>query len=92
MDNAAGPRYEVPMDGLSSDRSVRERALTRADVERLRASSSPSHLIDGDLEEVDLAGLDLSRWTFERCNLRRADFTGSRSSLRRIPHLYHARE
>lgn len=77
MDKSARPGYQTPMDDLFSDRSVREQKLTRADVERLIASSSPSHLIDCDLEEVDLAGLDLSRWTFERCNLRHANFSGS---------------
>lgn len=78
VENIARPRYLSPMDDLFSDRSVREVALTRTDIERLCASKSPSHLIDCDLEEADLAGLDLPGWTFERCNLRRADFTGSK--------------
>lgn len=74
------PRFGAspPTDELFSDCSVREQALTRADVTRLLASSSPSHLIDCDLEEADLARLDLSGWTFERCNLRHTDFTGSK--------------
>lgn len=66
------------MGDLISDCTVREKELTRADVERLRESSTPCHLIDCDLEEAVLAGLDLANWTFEQCNLRRADFTGAK--------------
>ncbi len=63
------------MDDLFSDRAVRDQVLARADIEHL---PSPSHLVDCDLEESNLAGLDLSHWTFERCNFRHADLTGGR--------------
>ena len=66
------------MDDLFSDRAVRDQVLARADIERLIAASSPAHLVDCDLEEASLAGLDLTRWTFERCNFRHADLTGAK--------------
>lgn len=59
------------MDDLFSDRAVRGKALTRGDLERMLAV--PQTLIECNLEEADLSGLDLSHWKFERCNLRRAD-------------------
>ena len=64
------------MDDLFADRSVREQSLSRGDVESLRVSAAPVHLVDCDLEAADLAGLDLARLTFERCNMRRVDFSG----------------
>lgn len=59
------------MDDLFSDRAVRNKSLTRGDLERMTVT--PQTLVDCDLEEADLSGLDLSHWKFERCNLRRAD-------------------
>lgn len=50
--------------------------LSHADIATL-CSAQPSHLIDCDMEEANLSGLDLSGWTFERCALRHADLTGA---------------
>ncbi|WP_336973071.1 pentapeptide repeat-containing protein [Sphingobium aromaticiconvertens] len=54
------------------------KALTRADIEALAADPSPCHLSDCDLESVDLPQLQMTGWTFERCDLRRATLTGAR--------------
>lgn len=59
------------MDDLFSDHVVRGRTLDRTDIERM--AGLPRTLIDCDLEEADLSGLDLSHWRFERCNLRHTD-------------------
>jgi len=50
--------------------------LTRADIEGLLAL--PRHLIDCDLEDANLSGLELTGWRFERCSLRRTDFSRAR--------------
>jgi uncharacterized protein YjbI with pentapeptide repeats len=65
------------MDDLFADRSLSEQRLGRADIVPL-AMGLPAHLIDCDLDEADLSGLDLSRWIFERCQLRHTDFTGAK--------------
>ncbi|SDA16671.1 Pentapeptide repeat-containing protein [Sphingomonas sp. NFR15] len=52
-------------------------SLARADIAAL-AGSAPVSLIDCDLAEAELGRLDLSGWRFERCGLRRADFSGAR--------------
>jgi fluoroquinolone resistance protein len=57
------------MDDLFSDRTVHDKCLARADLERI--VGFPQMLVD--LEQADLSGLDFSHWRFERCNLRRAD-------------------
>ena len=59
------------MDDLFSGNTAQDRALDRAAVQAL--GQAPRALIDCDLEEADLSRLDLSGWTFERCNLRRTD-------------------
>ena len=59
------------MDDLFSDRTVRGKNLARADLERI--VGFPQMLVDCDLEQADLSGLDFSHWRFERCNLRRVD-------------------
>ncbi|MCW1430547.1 pentapeptide repeat-containing protein [Novosphingobium sp. JCM 18896] len=64
------------MDDLFADRAVRNQTLARADIERL--AGRPQILIDCDLEEADLSGLDLAGWRFERCNVRRADLSRAR--------------
>jgi hypothetical protein len=58
--------------------AILEQALQRADIETLAARGGPAHLRDCQLAEVDLAGLDLSDWQFERCDLRHTNFTGAR--------------
>ncbi len=65
------------MDDLFADRSITEQTLSRRDIAAL-AGGLPHHLIDCDLDEADLSGLDLSRWIFERCQLRRTDVTGAK--------------
>lgn len=50
--------------------------LGRADIAKL-CGETPAHLVECELEEANLSGLDLSGWTFERCALRRADLTGA---------------
>ncbi len=65
----------MAMDDLFSDRAVRGRTLTRGEIEGM--ASFPQTLVDCDLEEADLSGLDLSHWKFERCNLRRVDASRS---------------
>ncbi len=64
-------------DELSSNSTIRERPLSKADVEALASRGTPFHLVDCVLKDVDLAGLELADWTFERCDLRQTDFTGS---------------
>jgi uncharacterized protein YjbI with pentapeptide repeats len=70
---ATGPA----MDDLFTSLPISGTTLSRSDVERL-IGSAPRTLVDCDLEEANLSGLDLTRWRFERCNLRRSDFAGSR--------------
>jgi uncharacterized protein YjbI with pentapeptide repeats len=55
--------------------TVEGAALARADIMALVAGSGAAHLFDCDLDEADLADLDLAGWRFERCSLRRADMT-----------------
>src|SRR3546814_16568883 len=64
------------MDYLSSEHGLRGLSLSRDDIPHL-GPSTRRHLLDCDLEEVDLSRLDLSGWRFERCNLRHADLSGA---------------
>lgn len=64
------------MDDLFSNHTIDSRTLARADLEHLGPAAH--FLIDCDLEDADLSGLDLSCWRFERCNLRRVDFSRAR--------------
>jgi uncharacterized protein YjbI with pentapeptide repeats len=66
-------------DDLFAAPVIDGKSLTRADIEPLVARRLPVHLIDCDLEQADLSKLDLTGWTFERCTIRRTDF--SRSTL-----------
>jgi fluoroquinolone resistance protein len=66
------------MPDLFPTPAVRDQTLTHTDITELAARRTPIHLIDCELEESDLSGLDLTRWHFERCGLRRVDFTGAR--------------
>ncbi|MBA4354881.1 MAG: hypothetical protein C0409_09330 [Novosphingobium sp.] len=55
---------------------ITHQTLARADIVRL-CGERPVRLVDCDLEEVNLAGVDLSGWMFERCSLRHTDLTGA---------------
>ncbi|WP_029624700.1 pentapeptide repeat-containing protein [Sphingomonas sp. KC8] len=66
------------MEDLFADRAIRAKTLSRSDVEILSIAGSPSEIVDCDLEEADLSDLNLTGWTFERCNMRRTKFTGAR--------------
>ncbi len=63
------------MDDLFADRAIRNQQLDRRAIERL--VGVPQKLVDCDLEASDLARVDLSDWTFERCNFRKVDLTGA---------------
>jgi len=65
------------MDDLFSPRGLSGRSLTRSDLVPL-AGGSPQSVVDCDLEEANLSGLDLTGWRFERCNLRKADCSGTK--------------
>ena len=65
------------MDDLFSPRGLSGRPLTRSDLAPL-AGAAPQVLVDCDLEEADLSGLDLTGWRFERCNLRKADCSAAK--------------
>ncbi len=65
------------MDDLFSPRGLTGRTLTRSDLIPL-AGGPPQVLVDCDLEEADLSGLDLTGWRFERCNLRKADCSAAK--------------
>lgn len=64
-------------DDLFSPRGLTGRSLARADIAPL-AGGAPQVVTDCDLEEADLSGLDLTGWRFERCNLRKAAFNGTK--------------
>lgn len=65
------------MDDLFASQPIAGATLVRSDIERL-IGRTPRTLIDCDVEEADLSGLDLTRWRFERCNLRRSDLAGAK--------------
>ena len=65
------------MDDLFTPRGFSGRTLVRSDLAPL-AGGAPQVLVDCDLEDVDLSGLDLTGWRFERCNLRKADCSGTK--------------
>lgn len=65
------------MDDLFSPRGLTGRTLTRSDLIPL-AGGPPQVVTDCDCEEVDLSGLDLTGWRFERCNLRKADCSAAK--------------
>ena len=65
------------MDDLFASQPIAGATLARSDIERL-IGSAPRTLVDCDLEEADLSGLDLTRWRFERCNLRRSALAGAK--------------
>ncbi|MDO9337424.1 MAG: pentapeptide repeat-containing protein [Caulobacter sp.] len=57
---------------LPAFREIAGQSLGRDDLRALVGQTVT--LVDCDLEEADLSGLDLSGWRFERCGLRRTDF------------------
>ena len=65
------------MDDLFTPRGFSGRTLVRSDLAPL-AGGAPQVLVDCDLEDADLSGLDLTGWRFERCNLRKADCSGTK--------------
>lgn len=73
----ASRQFVALMDNLFAPPGLVGRTLGRADLAPLCAGPTQV-VIDCYLEEADLSGLDLTRWRFERCNLRRSDFAGSR--------------
>jgi fluoroquinolone resistance protein len=77
MANPARSPYEEQMTSAVSS-PLAGQALVRSDLERLASSAGPYHLVDCDIDGVDLSGLDLSHWTFDRCSVRRGTFTGAR--------------
>jgi fluoroquinolone resistance protein len=77
MANPARPPYEEQMTSAASS-PLAGQTLVRSDLERLSGPAGPHHLVDCDIDGADLSGLDLSHWTFDRCTVRRSDFTGAR--------------
>ena len=69
------------MDDFFAAQPVASATLARSDIERL-IGKVPRTLIDCDLEEADISGLDLTHWRFERCNLRRSDLRGQSLKVR----------
>ena len=63
------------MDDFSADAVIAHQTLTRDDIAAL--VGAPRALSDCEIGEVDLSGLDLSRWSFERCDLRKTNFKGA---------------
>ena len=53
------------MDDLFASQPIAGATLVRSDIERL-IGRTPRTLIDCDVEEADLSGLDLTRGRFER--------------------------
>src|SRR3546814_8859301 len=41
-------------------------------------AGKPHTVVECELVRVDLSGLDLSQWSFEKCDLREADFHGAK--------------
>jgi len=48
------------------------------DREAVEQSVGLQALIQCDLAEADLSRFDLSGWSFERCNMRKMDFSGAK--------------
>jgi fluoroquinolone resistance protein len=65
--------------GIDFAQTIEGATLARADIEALSGAGGRAvHLVDCDLDEAELAGLDLAGWRFERCSLRRADMSKTR--------------
>jgi len=61
-----------------SDNTLHGRTLARADLAALTKGQTPSRLIECEFGEEDLSDLDLTGWSFERCDLRHAKLAGAR--------------
>lgn len=57
--------------------TIRDRALLHPELKNLASNGTPIHLLNCDLEEVDLAYLDLADWRFDTCIIKRASFKGA---------------
>lgn len=56
--------------------TITARTLLRRNVEAaIRAATMPVHVVECDLEDVDLSGLDLTNFSFERCTLIKTDLS-----------------
>lgn len=56
--------------------TITARTLLRRNVDAaIRAATMPVHVVECDLEEVDLSGLDLTNFSFERCTIIKADLS-----------------
>lgn len=64
------------MDDLFADRVLKQRTLTKSEM--LALAGTPHTAVECEIVGVDLSGLDLSQWSFEKCDLRRADFYGAK--------------
>src|SRR5258707_13050139 len=62
----------------SFSQTIADRAVTCADIEALSLQEGPVHLIGVDLEDFDLAELDLTGWALEGCVVRRSRFCGAK--------------
>ena len=57
------------------ERAIHDQSLRREDVEALGAG--PHRLVDCDMSGADLSDLEMADWTFERCDLREANFSSA---------------
>jgi len=64
------------MEDLFAEPVLKQRALSRSDVEAL--ARKPQSVVECELAGVDLSGLDLSQWSFEKCDLRQINFHGAK--------------
>lgn len=66
--------YGRAMDDDFSGPTFSVRVLSCADVTSIASSATPVRLVDCDLVEAQLEGLDLIGWQFARCDMRRVVF------------------
>lgn len=64
------------MEDLSAQPMLKQLTLSRSEVEALAGKSHT--VVECELIGADLSGLDLSRWSFERCDLRQTVFDGAK--------------
>lgn len=60
------------MDDLYAQPLLKQLTLSRSAVEAL--TGKPHTAVECELVGIDLSGLDLSQWSFEKCDLRKTDF------------------
>ena len=66
------------MSTPSFSEQIADRSLARADVEALCSRGSPACVVGCDLDGVDLSGLAMTGWRFERCGVRKAIFKNAK--------------